>query len=420
MDDNTRCRVMEFNWKMYRGLGAMPERSGGQREAINSLLGNRGCADLALLLNPVERIVEFYQNVLRGRFGSDIKLTGPSDFAYKILKDSRFDIRKAEWIRYGACFGVPALRVVSDAQRTVIRPVDPRHLREVVLDADDVVQHAVLEYVVNGDRHREVFTPKWTEVDGKRVSNTLGKVPLIIGQHIRNPDDWAGLPAFHSSMELVLQLSATMSHITSMIAKHYKPVWVIIAAGERPDRIQIDDQTALVLDPGPNDSVPPSIESMTPKLPLQDAIATARDLRQEMRSRQPELTFMDVGDEVFGRSGTSGEMISQYRQPAVERLKHAGVIYETMLSEALSVALAWEQQWGRGPGDVTVGFEPRPALPETQGELLKMAQGEAVAIGSRAKAASFFLGWPKVAAGILNGQTGDFDPPEAPVPQEQS
>lgn len=404
-----RSGQMTALWKMYTNNLFDRNQYGGIRDQLNEMLGSCRVPDLVGMINPAERIVEFYQHIWRGDWGDELKPEEetPEDIAeaLKILwADSQMNRRKQMILRLGACMGTVGLRVHvrPEDRKTVLRYIDPRDIHEVVLDDDWNVEYIKLVYarlkgqkVVNYTEELDRNSFKRWE-DGTPVittPNELGETPVVIINHIDNPDDPAfGLSSFHGSVPVIIHATAVVAHLLVQIHRHVRPLWTISGTGEAPERIKTDDTSFLMLNNTgiTGDHAPVTIEPLVAPLDFAAAMTVVEKVITELRARQPELVVTD-GD-AGPRSNTSGELIAQLRQPTSDRLKMARTNYDEGYVKASKIAMRWMQKMGDPKAPKTEmldwKFECRPALPLTSGERWKELSGEGQAKMNLVRAAS--------------------------------
>ena len=257
LDANGRRQFLNALWAFYRNAVYSRNRFGGLRDQINDRLGGARVADLEGLFNPADRIVDLYAHLYRGDWGRELRPALPGELpvspeldkalAY-LWKESRMPIVKHDLTTFGACMGGVGIRIVADpiAKRVFLRIVDPRDIKKCIKDDDGNVIDLELEYwrhekdgAVKYNEHLNPisFTLERQDEEVHTLPNTVGVVPFVLVDHKRNPDDFIGLNAFHSSLEIINHICSLGTHIAIQIHRHVRPVWVIKGSGERPDRI---------------------------------------------------------------------------------------------------------------------------------------------------------------------------------------
>ena len=389
-----RKRMMAFLWGLYKNDIFDRNSEGGNRDEINLFLGSCRVPDLVGMVNPVERIVEFYQNIFRGEWGETLKAEAedPAILPYldDLWKNSKMQRRKQIIQRIGPALGTVGLRVqAANDGSIVIRELDPRDIEKVDLDYDWNIISIDLAYnrmenevPVRYEEHIDLkrFVRKRNGSVDMDVPNDLGIVPIVLISHIDNPSDPAfGLSAYHSSIPPILHICALATHIQVQVHRHVRPMWVIQGTGENPSRIKVDDTSFVMFNTagGPDGPVKTDVQALVAKLDLAGALRILERLILEMRARQPELLVTDTDGSP--RSNTSGEMVAQLRQPASDRLKLVRQNYEYGYVQASKIAMLWMQKLGMMPNipNLEWKFEEREAIELTTDEKVKIQLAQA-------------------------------------------
>lgn len=399
---------------------------GGQRENINSALGNASAADLAGLYNPVQNVVDLYLHVFSGAFGDEIQVlprgNATADLVAainQIWEWSNLTIEKQPLCRFAATHGTVGLRIVARnhpdpaRRRVYIKPEHPRVIRDVELDDRGNVEAIQLEYdVTNGLAEdaqtitiREELTKDriqiWRVDQGGRVPfdlstmsaggplasypNALGVVPYVLLRHAHVGETW-GQNAYHVARSPIDRVNALMSHIDVQIHRHVKAKWFIAAAGAAPAEIDLSDLTVAYVDTR-NQPGTPVMQPMVAPLDLTGAIAQAKAQMDIIEDMLPELKA------VAGKflSNQSGETIAELRKPAEDKIALARANYEDGLLRAQQIAVSWGillGLWdvGTGSGDRAAAerafhegyedhrFNERPLLPSQESRSPSSAQ----------------------------------------------
>lgn len=395
---------------------------GGQREYINSDLGNASAADLAGLYNPIKAAVDLYLHVFQGAFGDEIKAeTGNSALLpalNQIWQWSNLTIEKQPLCRLAATHGTVGLRIVArndddpKKRRVYIKPEHPKTIRDVELDDRGNVEAIQLEYdrrfglaedaqtvriretmtkeefrierVLNGST--APFSLETRSADGRsRYPNELGVVPYVLLRHEHNGETW-GRNAFYQARGPIDRLNALMSHIDVQIHKHVRAKWLVAAAGAAPTEFDFSDLTIVYVDTRNSGSGAPMAQPLIANLDLTGAIMQAKMQQEAIEDNLPELKATQ------GRflAGQSGETIAELRKPAEEKLSLARGNYEDALARADQIAVSWGvllDLWNVGTGQGTRDaadrafnegyedhkFNKRPLLSDTTGTTAQSA-----------------------------------------------
>lgn len=420
-----RRQFYDAMWGYYTNDVFFPQCDGGMREVLNNSLGGAAAADLSGIYNPVQRIVDCYENVFRGELGKEIRLAktlmndrevnvrilgtkdsiGPVE---QIWTASKFSTKKSLLTKYGACFGTVGVRVVanSSTQKVSLQIEHPGRIKDVELDEFGVVQQVMLEYDrMEGDlgedrqqfRIKELLTKDrfyaWREeqpwnlidevvdVNGSGVPNELGFVPYVLIKHSESGEDF-GISAYHSSVPIINMVNALATHIQIQVHRHVKAKWFIAAGGAAPEVVDLSDLTVAYVQQTEG-SARPMIEPLVAKLSLKDAVELLSFYVQELNDRQPELKAID-GKFLAQQSGDS---ISQLREPAEQKLLATRTVYEAGLVHAFKMAMVWGQHMGiwdigvqvsdplsadeaMNSQELDFAFEARPGLPITATDAL--------------------------------------------------
>lgn len=377
--------------------------NGGQRENINTQLGNASAADLAGMYNPVGQAVDLYLNVFNGAFGDEIRIepTGSAttalvDAVNQVWQWSNLTIEKQPLCRLAATHGAVGLRIVArdnddpSRKRVYIKPEHPKTIRDVRLDDRGNVEAIQLEYdlTVGLAEDSQVLTIReqlepdriqtWRK-DGESLkvfdlmgfaaagmpvhdigrfdngptadyANALGVVPYVLLRHEHSGETW-GRNAFYKARGPIDRLNALISHVDIQIHQHVRATWLLAAAGEPPARFTFDDLSLVYINTR-NSTSNPMAQALVANLDLAGALNQAKlqiDLIEDML---PELKAT-AGKFI---SGQSGETIAELRKPAEEKIGLARVNYEDALMRADQIATSWGIMlglWdvGTGTGD---------------------------------------------------------------------
>lgn len=400
--------------------------NGGQRENINSALGNAAAADLGGLYNPVASVVDLYLHVFDGAFGDEIRVeplgvatTALIDAIEQLWKWSNLTIEKQPLCRFAATHGTVGLRIVArnDAdparRRVWIKPEHPRTIRDVELDERGNVEAIQLEYdltiglaedaqticireeldkvefrtyrMVGGNPVPFDLTTMEANGPNARYENALGVVPYVLLRHEYNGEMF-GRNAWYKARSPIDRLNALLSHIDVQIHRHVKAKWFIAASGSAPASIDLDDLSVAYVDTR-NTTSTPLVQPLVAPLDLSGAIAEAKLQMDVTEDMLPELKATQ------GKflSGQSGETIAELRKPAEERIALARANYEDALLRGQQIAVSWGillGLWDVGTGMGTREaadaafqggyedhrFNTRPMLPLGSGKIVTTQQ----------------------------------------------
>lgn len=362
--------------------------NGGQRESINTDLGNASAADLCGIYNPISQVVDLYGNVFAGAFGDEIRAetTGQAQPALieainQIWEWSNLTVQKQMVCRLAATHGLCGLRIVArddpdpTRRRVYIKPEHPKTIRDMRLDDRGNIEAIQLEYDLTVGLAEQAITitireqlekgriqtwrvengeafpfdlstfqtdgmplDKINDYDGGRWSdrpNALGVVPYVPLYHELSGDEW-GKNAFYKARAPIDRLNALMSHTDIQVHRHVRATWLLAAAGKPPTEFVFDDLKIVYVDTQQSNSNPMA-QAMVANLDLQGAIAQAKlqiDLIEDML---PELKA------TAGKflSGQSGETIAELRKPAEEKIGIARANYEDAMVRADKIAVSW-------------------------------------------------------------------------------
>jgi hypothetical protein len=364
-------------WDGYYGNSIFETlNNGGQREYLNSMLGNAEAADLAGLFNPVASVVDLYLQVFGGEWGKDVKCQGsPAVLAAldQVWKWTNINKEQQPLCRMAATLGTVGIRVVwRDAddparRRVYLKAEHPRIIRDVQVDDRGNVEGIELEYDeargLGDDQEvwtiRETLTPKEMRVERVQLGtprlissdpNPLGVTPYVLLQHGYTGDVW-GFNAFYRARQPLDRLNALLSHIDVQIHRHVRAKWAIFASGGPPSEIDLGDLSVAFFDTR-NSATPPVMQPMVAPLALADATDQAKLQIELVEDMLPELKAL-AGKYL---SGQSGETITELRKPAEDAILLARSNYEDALMKAQQIALSAGVRiglWNLGTGTGT-------------------------------------------------------------------
>lgn len=379
-------RISIFNlWAAYVDNKVyLPQSEGGQREAINSALGNAEAADLFGAYNPTAQIVDAYRNVYGGRFGEEIVIDNAKLRPYidQVWKWSMLQRQIPLLCGLPATYGTMGLRIVDDVDRIRIKPEHPAIIRSVEDDAYGNVIGIELEYEETrglGDEAetltiREVLKPETTStyrVDiGKNLHpfnmrdwrddrtaegapNPLGIVPYVLCQHEYDGSIW-GKNAFHRLRTPLDRVNALITHTDVQIHRHINGTLLIAADGAPPTAYDLTGLKVAYIDTRGSTKTP-FAEWLVAKLDLPAALAQVIAQIDMIEDSAPETRIMS------GKylSGQSGETVIQLRKAAEEAILLARGNYEHALVTAQKIALSFGIM--RGLWDLGTGTGTREA-----------------------------------------------------------
>lgn len=413
-----RTMLYDLYDQYYANIIYAPNAEGGSREAINRSLGRaNSAADLAGYYNPVSEIVDLYQHVLGGEFGTTITIetdnprlierrseqgrTLPSPIE-RIWRWSNMDQAKQLLCRTAAKTGNCGLRIVAipdtdpRRRRVYIKPEHPRIIRDLDTDNRGNITQILFRYetvaglgddqtvVTIEEIQTKLRFARWRVEHGQRATtpfedypNELGVVPYVLLAHEPTGGDW-GQNAFYRSMGQIDRINKLVTHINTQIEDHVRVNWLMAIAGKPPEKVTLDGTSIVYVNTAGGGSAP-VVEPMVAPLNLADAITEVRDLYGQVVEKQPELKA------ILGQflSNQSGETVKELRKPAEDKLGLARVNYEDALTRAQQIALSYgvlHSIWdiGTGMGNVESaerayhegfedhGFNRRSLLPVDQ------------------------------------------------------
>lgn len=351
--------------------------NGGQRDQINSALGNASAADLAGLYNPVAAVVDLYLHVFAGAFGDEIKAL-PLDRAgaptiaaiEQIWRWSNMTIVKQPLCRMAANHGSVGLRIVARndpdpaRRRVYIKPEHPRIIRDIEEDDRGNVIAAQLEYdettglgegakttTIREEMDKQEF--RFYEVKNgqatltARFPNALGVVPYVLLRHDFGGDRW-GRNAYAHARVPIDRLNAQIAHLDIQIHDHLRATWIVAAPGDPPTEFNLADRRLIYFNTR-NSTSNPFVQAMIANLDLSGALAQSQFQLGLIEDMLPELKATQ------GRflANQSGETVAELRKPAENKLSLARANYEDAVIRAQEIALSWGillGMWDLGTG----------------------------------------------------------------------
>lgn len=398
----------ELYWRIYQNdvYRRLNNLSSGYKSQLGLYRHTRGC------YNPASRIIEFgvshlYSGPLDPMVGDGkekttcIPIDNASDAARKaigvIIRDSRWEARKAIWVRWGYVCGDVALRICDDPIKKLVtwEPVHPGVFTWVKRDEQgNVIEYEICEQrldprpswnVSNQAPNRYVEYRETADLDGDNVifrtyldgapyawtdngaewMVPYGFIPLVWTEHID-----AGLGYGMSELELgrakIDEVNDLGSKLHDQIRKEVEGYWFFAGVPDPKQSIQKTATRPTATNTEPNRQEmnalyfsDPSARPHSLVSPLKIAEVTA-EIRQQLDSLEddyPELRFERV------RTGgtVSGEALRVARQPTAARIEQRRPPYDHSFATAIRMALAiggyrgYEGFQGFGLDDVYVG-----------------------------------------------------------------
>jgi hypothetical protein len=329
------------------------------------------------LFSCIKRIVEVYQNIFRGRWGQEIdieqdvpvekgKEAPPVEDALRdavgnIWKWSGFDLGKNVFQRELALLGTAGIQVVAEpgGRRPVrMNVVQAEHIRDIDMDDEDNVTAARIQYEVlegplgvpgdNGQgtlrkwaTYEQVITKTETTTarngkDAAVVPNQLGVCPFVLTKH-QDVRETFGVGAVEHGCIVLDIINSLLSHCAVQTKMATYIQWLYMGPGEAPQsNLKFGDGYLMSVRTHPGDGGS-SLEPLTPKLPLADAIKLIERLISELKNMFPELRLTD--SEFL--SNTSGETVAQLRVPGENLLRQAADQYEDGVERAIRICLSY-------------------------------------------------------------------------------
>jgi hypothetical protein len=289
LDSSTRLDGYVRREKMLNNTYYTKSVDGGYKEEVlKELFDSQDEGDVIGVYNPVKEIVESYQNVLRGRFGREIRIdpmVGGEDgrevnpallpknlnVVGRIWQMSNLDTRKQPMQTMAANLGAVGIRVVAKPnadefqRRAFLQFEHPAKIKGFDEDDRGNITEVELEYAVEtgpiDDREtvtiHEVLnkTEFVREVDGKKdptltqTTNDLGVCPYVILRHEDN-DTPFGRHAYAGSEQIIHALNLVFSNTSQSVFDHVWPTWFGTGSGEEPHEIETGKSAGCCM-PGP-------------------------------------------------------------------------------------------------------------------------------------------------------------------------
>lgn len=414
----TRRDVYAVNQAFYDNRIYYPRSAGGCLE--NVLQTYCGVTDAAAIarcrmaghFNPVKEIVEAYQYVLPGTWGESIKPVLPDSGEpvtprllaelTAVWRDSNLDSEKHRIIRYAANFGTVGIRVsrLPGTDRVAVQPDHPGRLFDVEEDAAGNVVAVVLKYtqalnfgsgtepdyqdvevierIDKGGFSRTFDGIEQIPADDRR--NPFGFCPYVLLRHKDNGTvfgDWS----YKGSEWAIHDINWRTTDQGRSIRRHQFPNWFFTAGGRKPEQMDVGEEKAWYVQSSPG-TPPPSAEAIVPQIDQKSASDFNAELRDLLRSRQPESNLNDV--KLI--AGLSGETIAQVLKPTEQAILAVRPNYDHAFIRALQMAISIRIDMGLAQGfgasgdaayksgQLAFAFDKRPALPPTTYQQIEQAR----------------------------------------------
>lgn len=410
---SARAFVYAINQAMYDNIIYLPRERGGHLEHVLRHYCGVEMGRIVGHFNPAKEIVETYQNVLRGTLNDELQavqsdsqeaLDEPLKEAItSVWRDSNMDTGKAQIIRLAANLGTVGLKVCTAGDKVMIQGIDPLWIFDMEQDASGNVTAVVLKYTkpinygtplepryedaqiieqLNKDDFSQTIDGKEQVPDDDR-KNTFGFCPFVPLRHKDNGTmygDWAYKGAEH-------QIHDINWHITNegrSIDQHRFPNWFATAGGKKPEMIELGGERNMMYVESKPGTPPPNLAAIVPQIDHGSAMKYDAELRDMLRTKQPELNINDV--QLF--ANISGDTIEQVLKPSESAILSVRPAYDHAFIRAIQMAISMRIDLGMesklgSSGDgayennkLAFQFAKRPALPQTAGQLLQQAQAD--------------------------------------------
>lgn len=427
-DANTRANVYSARVASFAANEMMYDNTiyqFGMRGIMSECLGwneadfdTKRIPNIAGHFNPAKEIVDTYQNVMRGTWGKELKVTPQdqnatlptplADALTKIWRDSNLDTAKQSLQQWCANLGTVGMRPVSDPDTQQIRiHIDhPSRLFTIEEDPQGNAESVVLKYKkphnygtalepdfqmmevieqINKDEFSMTFEGVEQIADDARA-NTFGFCPYVIQRHKDNGTlygDWA----YKGCERIIHDINYKISRQGRSIDRHLFPNWFSAASGVAPKSFDLEEEKMTYVQQ-PSGAPTPILEPLVAKIDHANAQSFWMELRDMLRGRQPELTINDVRL----LAGISGETLAKVLVPAEAALLSVRPGYEHAIIRVLQMALSigcdlslWDigAGMGAGAGDRSYKtgkeefvFADRPALPQTVYDKVQQANAD--------------------------------------------
>lgn len=450
-DFGARKAIYDVNRMMYDGTVYYSRANGGCLEDIlRTYCGaTNGKGRIIPHFLPAREIVDFYAAcVMPGMWNGEIRPVLPDggdidqafhDSLTTVWRDSNLDSEKARIIRLNANLGTVGFRIVrlQDSDRVVIQADEPERLFNVEEDAAGNVVSVVLKYTqpfnfgtslepdFQDVEYIEVFNKDEfsKKIDGKEqlpadsIKNPFGFCPYVVNRHKDNGTIF-GDHAYKGSEAQIHDINWRITQQGRSINRHQFPNWFFTAGGKEPSPMDMGEEKAWYVQ-SKEGTPPPSAEAIVPKIDQAAATDYGINLRNMLRSHQPELNFNDV--QLL--SGLSGESIAQVLKPSEAAVLSVRPNYDHAFVRAMQMAVSIRADLGLESalgtdgdalykaGKLAFSFADRPALPQTVFQKQQQATAETATDTARANVAKAFQGIGASAKTVL--LKAGFTPEEA-------
>lgn len=344
---------------------------------LSSHKGMRGLyRHIRPIYNPATRLVDFYvAKVYGGELDMEAGLTGavPIVTDNKAVREaitqvwqwSNWQAKKQLFVRWGACLGDVALKVVDDVPRekVYLQVLHPRMINDAQFDWRGNITSAIIEYtdwepspIAQGQYVEFTYTERITKDlfatfknnqpwdyygNGPSWPNPYGFVPLVLAVHKDCGLDW-GLSAFHADDQKIDELNDQASIMNDRLRKANNPQWLMAGArGKSEIDLSTSDattseaarQTTNVLYGPENATATPLVTDIG----LAQSLENLRELLSELERDYPELALHRMRE---SGGAWSGRAISLVYQDASDRVTEARGNYDGALVRAQQMALS--------------------------------------------------------------------------------
>lgn len=415
--EERRDKFAEWD-RLYTNARYTPQAEGGDLEVVlRQLLGKDCKRDLDGWYNPVAAIVDAYQSVLYGDWGSTLWPVDANDVGAAIDRKSplydaltnlwrwsNFDTQKQLLQTYAPLYGTVGLRISArdDAdpikRRVRMHIVHPGEIVDYDDDVDGNITSVRLERIETfGPLGEERKTRRVTEILSKEsfsvqygddspvvTPNELGVCPFVLIPHRDIGERW-GANAFLGSERNIDRINYRLSREDRALDQNQFPIWYAAGDGDKPTRLDLSGNSFLYSRTSGTGSA--VIEPLTADLDHSSVAAYVDARIAHLVQRHPELVLYNID----ALSGQSGETIAKLLKPVEQRLRMARGMYEHGLRKAMQIGLSWSVMLslvdlGHGmgtmeaaersyqSGDEDFAFNSRPALPADAYEIMQTAK----------------------------------------------
>ena len=327
------------------------------------------------IYNPVTRLVDFYvakvyggELAVDGRGGAIPLVTDNDELraaVNQLWQWSNWQAKKQLFIRWGACLGDAAIKVIDDPNRkkVYLQVLHPRMIKDAQFDWRGNIIAAVIEYAdyepsTTGKgqyvafTYREVITKEQFSTfknnepfdyygSGETWGNPYGFVPLVIAVHKDAGLDW-GLSCFHADDQKIDELNDQASILNDRMRKANNPQWLF--AGVR-GKTEIDtsstDATTDEKSRQTNNALygqeGASATALVSDVGMVQSLENIRELLNELERDYPELALHRLRET---GGDWSGRAISLVYQDASDKVVEARGNYDGALVRAQQMGLS--------------------------------------------------------------------------------